>query len=91
MQRINGRAQLVKLAQELGTGADWHEPDEQGLSARVEGEDLDNAGCWPESAVNIKGYKGEFCVVLTKDGEDIAVVNLASLFSMAVNPNGPLR
>jgi hypothetical protein len=30
--------------------ADFHEPDEQGISATVEGTDFDNAGFWPADA-----------------------------------------
>jgi hypothetical protein len=89
MERINSRRELVELAKQLGVLADWHEPDEQGVGARIEGESFDNAGFWPTQPG--RDWKGELCVVLCKDGQDVAVVNLASLFSMAVSPDGPLR
>lgn len=95
MKRINTRAELVQLAGELGVRPDWHEPDEQDVSVRIEGEQFDNAGSWPEAEARRysgdRDWKGEFCVVLVKDGQDVAVVNLASLFSMATDPDGPLR
>lgn len=47
MRRIITRAELVALAEELGVRACWHEPDEQSLTATVEGTDFDNAGFWP--------------------------------------------
>lgn len=94
MLRINTRRELVALAGELGVRPDWHEPDEQEVTVRIEGENFDNAGHWPAAqASGIPGieWSGEYCVVLIKDGVDVAVVNLASLFSMATDPDGPLR
>lgn len=95
MKRINCRAELAELASELGVRPDWHEPDEQEVTVRIEGENFDNAGRWPEAeahrSLGDREWKGEFCVVLIKGGEDVAVVNLASLFSMATDPDGPLR
>lgn len=93
MIRISNRRELAALAQGLQVRPDWHEPDEQGVTVRIEGESFDNAGHWPAAEVSgIAGieWSGEFCVVLQKDGHDIGVVNLASLFSMAANPDGPL-
>lgn len=92
MKRIMNRRDLVQLADELGVRPDWHEPDEQGVDVRIEGEEFDNAGPWPEESISnyTPGWKGEFCVVLRKDGQDVAAVNLASLFSMAADPDGPL-
>lgn len=46
LKRINTRAELQVLARELGVRPDWHEPDEQGLTAIVFGENFDNAGHW---------------------------------------------
>lgn len=50
LRRITTRAELVELARELGMRHDWHEPDEKGVTAYVEGSDLDfdNAGFWPQ-------------------------------------------
>lgn len=50
MRRITTRAELVKLAGELHMRPDWHAPSEAGVTAYVEGSDLDfdNAGFWPQ-------------------------------------------
>lgn len=79
MKRIIERAELVALARELGVRPDWHEPDEQGLTARFDGTDgdFDNAGFWPM----IKGHgydrnelggprRGEMCIVLSREVQD---------------------
>lgn len=47
MKIITRRSELIELAAELGVAYDWHEPDNQGLSARIEGVSFDNAGFWP--------------------------------------------
>lgn len=47
MKRISSRAELAALARELEVRPDWHEPDEQGLTADVFGRSFDNAGSWP--------------------------------------------
>jgi hypothetical protein len=95
MKRIMNRRDLVEVAEQLGVCPDWHEPGEQDVDVRIEGENFDNCGAWPEESLKggfTRDWKGEFCIVLTKDGEDVAVVNLASLFAMAANhPNSPLR
>jgi hypothetical protein len=38
MRQIHSARELRELADELGVRPDWHEPDEQELTARVEGE-----------------------------------------------------
>jgi hypothetical protein len=67
MELIHTRAQFVDFARRMGVRPDWHEPDEQGLTARVEGTplDFDNAGSWPaENGTNppaelrTKGWEG---------------------------------
>lgn len=47
MKIIRTRAELRELARELAVRPDWHEPDEQGLTADVFGRTFDNAGFWP--------------------------------------------
>ncbi len=47
MDIITTRQQLLDLARKLGVRSDWHEPDEQGLTARLDGFIFDNAGFWP--------------------------------------------
>lgn len=85
---LNNRSDLQAFAAVNGLRNDWHEPDEQGISARIVGGHLDNAmGATAEDAL-------EYNVILTKeiafdhlDGDtvavDIAVVNLATLLSWA--------
>lgn len=79
VEKINSRAQMASLAQDLGVRVDWHEPDEQGVSARVVGNHLDNAMGSEAGHLNC----GEYNVVISKDGQDVAVVNLATLLALA--------
>ena len=44
VERISTPAQIARLAQRLGVRPDWHEPDEQEVTARVFGVLFDNAG-----------------------------------------------
>jgi hypothetical protein len=90
MRRINSARELRALADEMEVRRDWHEPDEQLVTARVEGEHFDNAGVWPPSEVRVPGWTGELCVIITWAGRDVAAVNLASLLAMASYPDGPL-
>ena len=80
--QINTPEDLKVFAKEHGLRPDWHEPDEQGINAYVYGDDLDNAfGAGYVSEV--EGYDGELNVVFTKNGERIAVVNLANVLAWA--------
>jgi hypothetical protein len=97
MKIISTRAELVELARELGVRPDWHEPDEQGLTARVHGDSFDTAmgpGNWygpgrdgvPRAEMHVILYR-----VLTSaeyaggsEPTPLAVVNLATLFAWAV-------
>jgi hypothetical protein len=93
MRVITTRQELTDLARELGVRSDWHEPDEQGLTARVEGFTFDNAGFWP--TINAPGTwrtdtRGvELHVILShtteafNDSKDVAAVNLATLLAWA--------
>lgn len=81
--QINTRADLVAVAQSLSVRADWHEPDEQGVSARIIGDHLDNA-MGSRTVDNV----GEFNVIITREDDDeqpqdVAVVNLATLLAFA--------
>jgi len=82
LQMINSREQLLKLKRDLGVRTDWHEPDEQDVTARVFGVDFDNAGFWGPSLAPYSQY-AEQHVVLYKEGEPVAAVNLATLFAWA--------
>lgn len=97
MRVIHTRQQLIDLARELGVRADWHEPDEQGLTARVDGLKFDNAGFWPTAEALRSGILSmrsvEQHVVISRqeigddggviDTEDVAAVNLATLLAWA--------
>jgi len=76
LTRINDPQALADFAIEHGLRSDWHEPDEREISARVVGDHLDNA-----MGPTVDRNCGELNVVLTKDGEDVAVVNLATLLA----------
>lgn len=84
MKRIQTRAELVALAEELGVRPDWHEPDNQGVDIVVLGDDFDNA----MPAGELYGPEHmEYCVVIRREVDDVrrdvAVVNLATLFAWA--------
>ncbi len=84
IDKIKCRAQLVELARELGVRPDWHEPDEQQLTATAHGVTFDNAGYWGAEYMGYGGYDyTEQYVVLHKDGKPVAAVNLATLFAWA--------
>jgi hypothetical protein len=82
MKRIITKAQLAELAKELNIQPDWHEPDEQEVTAVVRGERFDNAGFWGEARLTGRTYE-EISVILRHDGEPVAAVNLATLFAWA--------
>ena len=93
MKLINSAKELNELAKELRVRPDWHEPDEQEVNARIIGSHLDNAmGADPDAdeKVDVSHYPdgsvrtlhwGEYNVVITKEGKDVAVVNLAELLA----------
>lgn len=82
--RIDNRDELIAVADILGVRPDWHEPDEAGVSAVVNGESFDNAGKWPaDERIPADAEWLEIYVDLFKDGTLVAQVNLATLFAMA--------
>lgn len=81
MERIVNKADLVKLAEKLGVRPDWHEPDEQGVTATTHGVTFDNAGFWGGGLRGLS--RMERYVVIRKDGKPVAAVNLATLFAWA--------
>lgn len=102
MERIDTRRRLIEWAAEHGLRHDWHEPDEQDITARVEGTplDFDNAGFWPdEGAKSFDGQPAavELHVIFSEKGNedgravrgrDIACVNLATLCAWATGYHG---
>lgn len=90
IKRINTKAQLKELARELKVRSDWHEPDEAGVTATVQGTSFDNAGFWGEpmyelarAAMNLSPDSVELWVTLHKNDEPVAEINLATLFAFA--------
>jgi hypothetical protein len=88
--RIDTIGQLQELARTLRVRPDWHEPDEQEVTARVFGQFFDNAGFWPyepngryESTNSIDSESLEMYVELLQAGKVVAQINLATLFAMA--------
>lgn len=101
MEAIHTRARFIEWARENKLRPDWHEPDEQGITARVEGTplDFDNAGFWPFS----DGYgdpgdrRAELHVIFSESGiedgqtvrgRDLVCVNLATLCAWATGYEG---
>jgi hypothetical protein len=95
VKHIQTRAQFMVQAQEWGMRLDWHEPDEQGITARLEGVPMkfDNAGHWRKTP---QGYREQELHVVFADqhvgdgqavrGRDLAWVNLANLCAWASEP-----
>jgi hypothetical protein len=85
--RIDTIEQLQEVAAQLGVRPDWHEPDEQKVTARFRGRIFDNAGHWPRSRNHdvcpIPSQIVEQYIELIQDGTVVAQVNLATLFAMA--------
>ena len=82
LRQITTREEFVTLRNELGVRVDWHEPDEQEVDARVVGASFDNAGFWGSPQTSYKAYE-ELHVVLYKEGDPVAAVNLATLCAWA--------
>lgn len=87
---IDGLYALRTVAEQLGVRADWHEPDEQEVTARVFGQCFDNAGFWPyqpngpyETTNSLDSESLEMYVELLQAGKVVAQVNLATLFALA--------
>jgi hypothetical protein len=89
--RIDNTEQLQRLARKLGVRPDWHEPDEQEVTALVLGNSFDNAGFWPydprvpedRCVGSLDSECLEMYVELRQAGEPVAHINLATLLAMA--------
>ena len=84
--RIDHLDQLQEVAALLGVRPDWHEPDEQEVTATFDGHCFDNAGFWPrsEQSEGIREHNSsEMCILLHKEGRLVAMINLATLFAIA--------
>jgi hypothetical protein len=64
---------------------DWHEPDEADVDVVIRGSDFDNAMGSGDGVTKplASGREGEINVLITKEGEPVASVNLASLLGWA--------
>ena len=67
---------LREFAEEHEIRPDWHEPDEQGITAEVVGDHLDNA-------FGNSGTSGELVVDLYVEGKLKCSINLATLLALA--------
>ena len=65
--------ELLALKARLGVREDWHEPDEQEVTAELRSGDLDNAML----------DDTEDTVIISQDGEEVARVNVALLLAWA--------
>lgn len=84
--RIDSLQQLREVYADLGVRPDWHEPDEQEVTAKFDGYCFDNAGFWPdcEQSTDLRDAKAtEMCIILYKGERVVAMVNLATLFALA--------
>jgi len=82
IKRITTRDQLLELQKELGACPDWHENDEVDVTALFAGTRFDNAGFWPAERGS-DPERLEMHVILKKEGEPVAAVNLATLLAWA--------
>jgi hypothetical protein len=89
IKRIETRDDLVALMNVLRIPSDWHEVDQVGVGALVNGSSFDNAGFWGAAEQDrwvqrtgtLEGV--ELWVTLYCDGHPVAEVNLATLFAFA--------
>ena len=73
-ETMNGEGILLALfADERGMRVDWHEPDEQNVTAKVVGRKFDNAG-----------VAGEMLIQL-RHGTTVTELNLASVLALATH------
>ena len=80
------RTELRKFAKKHGLREDWHEPDEQEVSARVVGTHLDNAfGESIGSKGVLEGFQ-EIVVIVEREhgvGGQRILINLSTLLAIA--------
>lgn len=73
---------LAFFANEVDTRLDWHEPDEQHLTAHVFGRSFDNTRFWWNTNLVYSLTEKQHVVLYVKEYPVIAV-NLAALFAWA--------
>lgn len=77
VKTVHDRKALILESNKLKVRKDWHEPDEQRITALVTGGKFDNAG-----------VRGEMEVLVMKEGKPVFAVNLATLFAFATGYEG---
>lgn len=82
MITINSKNQLKEIAKMLGVRNDWHEPDEQEVTAKVIGKHLDNAGFYGLDC-GLPNKNQELCVVIYQDKKPVAEIDIATLLAFA--------
>lgn len=97
VHHIQGADDLERFRRTHGIRSDWHEPDEQDITATVIGHNLDNASTHVDDVYDHDRSYDSFTVVLheqaideenslvTGPGKPLAYVNLAQLLSWACN------
>src|SRR5690554_7790240 len=89
--RVDEREELAYFANEVGTRLDWHEPDEQDLTALHFGRSFDNAGFWGTSANAYQSLVNEQHIVLYINEFPVIAVNLATLFARSEEHTSELQ
>jgi hypothetical protein len=73
---ISTKEQLKQFKEKYYLRNDWHEPDEQEITATIVGKNFDNADI-------VGGH--DYALLFFKDGKPVAVVNLAMLCAWATS------
>lgn len=81
--RVLERDDLKYFARIARVGPDWHEPDEQDITARLFGDSFDNAGPWAQGQELYYSIIEEHHAVLYYKQYPVIAVNLATLFAWA--------
>lgn len=87
VEMIHTREHLLAVKADLSVRSDWHEPDKYDVTVEVRGKSFDNAGTWGREDLRGKPHEKVHVVLLKKD-EEVAMVNLATLFAWATGYEG---
>ena len=81
IRELRSVEELKSFMNDYSVPDDWHEPDNSGIDARIIGSHLDNA-MGDTMTLEHESF-GEYNVVFTFEGDDVAVINLATLLHYA--------
>lgn len=81
--RVLERRDLLFFAKKAKIGEDWHEPDEQDITARLFGDSFDNTGSWARDQELYYSIIEEHHAVLYYKQYPVIAVNIATLFAWA--------